>query len=243
MPREHEGYSSARVIRRSRLFFTVPVAIIIVISVYFVWEVVRANLNSHTLDSWPFRFTIMDDSTTATVLVVFISLFMGRLQWARALRPVVGIAIDDEGAQFRADSTKWRVWIYNSGPGAAVFDSVRYYVRFVDTPESEGDADWVALPVFNDQLRSRRFADGLDYFMRWNTRGAPFPVVSNYSDGMQIAWFTVDALKQMRFLDIRMRYIDSLGDIHEKITPVIQRLPSVAVTAVRNAPSRPPSAP
>jgi hypothetical protein len=102
------------------------------------WEIVRGNLSAHTLSSWPFRFTVMDNSTTATVLAVFISLFMGRLQWARALRPIVGVAIDDEGARFRPDSDIWRVWIYNSGPGGAVIESISYYVRFADQLDGGG---------------------------------------------------------------------------------------------------------
>lgn len=164
-------------------------------SINFVWEIVRANLSSDALTSWPFRFTLINSSTTATVLAVFIGLFMGRLQWARALRPIVGFAIDDEGSRFRPDSDLWRV---------------------------------------NDQLKSRHLTDGIDYFIRWYAQGAPFPAVKNYSDGMQLAWFTVNALTQIRILDVRVRYVDSLGDVHEKTTPIVQRLPSVTVAAIQN---------
>ncbi len=238
VPREHEDYGSVTIVRRSRLFFTVPVVIILFISIYFVWEIIRENLSVQTLASWPFRFTIISASTTATVLAVFISLFMGRLQWARALRPVVGLAIDDDGAQFLPDSTKWRLWVYNAGPGGAVIDSITYCVRFADQPEGDGFVNWVPLAVANDQLRSRNLADGKDYFMRWYGHGAPFPAVQKYTDGMQIAWFTLQALAQIRILDVCVRYIDSLGDIHEKTIPVIQRLPSVTVTAIRDTSSK-----
>src|SRR6266567_3998930 len=98
--REHESCGSASVIRGSKT--------------------VRVNLDPHTLASWPFRFTVIDDSTAVTVPAVFVSLFMGRLQWARALKPTTSIAIDDDGAQFQPDSDKWRAWIYNAGPGEAV---------------------------------------------------------------------------------------------------------------------------
>lgn len=230
--REDERYVIARVVRRSRMFFTAPIAIIAVISLNLVWDVIRQNLGSHALSSWPLRFAVLDTSTTATALAIFVPLFMGRLQWARTLRPFVGFAIDDEGAQFSPSSQIWRLWIYNSGPGAAVIDHVAYYVSFADQPHGEGAEDWVSLSIVNDQLRSRNLADGVDYFMRLYARGAPFPVVQKYSDGMVLAWFHVKALSLIRILDIRLTYTDSLGDMHEKKLPVIQRLPSVTVKAI-----------
>jgi hypothetical protein len=84
------------------------------------------------------------------------------------------------------------------------------------------------LSFINDQLQSRALKDGTDYFIRWYSHGAPFPAAQKYSEGMQLAWFTVRALMQFRTLDVRIRYADSLGDIHERIIPIIQRLPSVA---------------
>jgi hypothetical protein len=128
-PRESELFSRAEVIKRSRLFFTVPVVIIGLLAVNLVWEILRDNLSAHTLMSWPYRFTIMDNATTATVLAVFIS------------------------------------------------------------------------------------------FIRWYARGAPFPAVKRYSEGMQVAYFTVKALTVIRIFDVRITYIDSLGDVHEKVTP------------------------
>jgi hypothetical protein len=240
--RESEFFGQSGVIKRSRLFFTVPVIIIGILTVNLAWEIVRGNLPAHTLISWPFRFTVISNATTATVLAVFISLFMGRLQWARALRPIVGVAIDDEGAKFKPDSDVWRVWLYNSGPGGAVIESISYYVRFTDQPEGAGEASWVKIKVVNDQLQSRRLVDGKDYFIRWYARGAPFPAVKHYSESMQIAYFTVKALASMRILDIRVRYVDSLGDVHEKVTPIMHRLPSVANSAMKSA-SKAPSNP
>jgi hypothetical protein len=230
--RENEEYGQAKVVARSRLYFKAPVVIIVLIALNLVWEVVRSNIPSHDLTLWPYRFTIMDDSTTATVLAVFVSLFMGRLQWARTMRPIAGMAIDDEGAKFRPDSDIWRVWIYNSGPGATISE-ITYYVRFADQPANDGVTNWVPLQVVNDQLKSRHLLDGIDYFMRWYANGAPFPPVKNYTEGMILAWLSVKALNEIRILDVKIRYVDSLGDTHEKITPIIQRLPSVAVEAVR----------
>lgn len=187
VPRESEEYGAVRTISRSRLFFTVPILIIGALSVNLIWEIVRSNLDSGALHSWPFKFTILDDPTTATVLAVFVSLFMGRLQWARSLMPVMGITIED-GAKFQLNSEEWHVWI----------------------------------------------RDGEDYFIRWYAHGAPFPAVSKPTEAMQLARFKLKALAQLRILDVRVRYIDSLGDVHERIVPVMHRLPSVTIAAIRN---------
>jgi hypothetical protein len=241
--REDERYGSARVISRSRLFFTVPIIIISVLSANFIWDAVRINVNVRTATEWPLRFTILGISTTATVLAIFAGLFMGRLQWAHTLRPHIGSSIDDEGAGFRVDSKKWRFWVYNAGPGGSVINDVKYYVQFADQLKDGGVSDWVSLPVVNDQFRSRNLVDGTDYFMRWHAGGVPFPALRSYAEGMPMAWFTVKALAQLRILDIRIRYSDVLGDSYEKVIPVMHRLPSVTISAIAIERSRPLSTP
>lgn len=101
------------------------------------------------------------------------------------------------------------MWVYNAGPGAAAIEGVAYYVRFADQPESDGIVNWVPISIINDQLQSRGLKDGRDYFIRWYAQGAPFPAVRRYSEGMQIAWFTIRALAQFRVFDVRIRYADS----------------------------------
>lgn len=241
--REDERYGATRLIRRSRLFFVFPVVIISILSANLIWEIIRTNLGPHAQASWPLRFTIINASTTAAVLAVFISLLMGRLQWAHALRPIVGVDIDDEDRRFLPSSNIWRIWVWNVGPGAATIESITYYVRFIDQSEGEGVINWVPLQILNDQLQSRALKDGSDYFVRWYSQGGAFPVVQQSSQGMRIAWFTVRALAKLRILDIRIRYVDSLGDLHERVIPIMHRLPSVAVSAIKAHPSAAPASP
>lgn len=239
LPREDERYGSPRVVGRSYLFFTVPMVLIGIFVANFTWEVVRINIGTHAASEWPFRFSILDVSTTATILAVFVGLFMGRLQWAHTLRPHIGSAIDDEDAQFRIESEKWRLWLYNAGPGGAVIDEVTYYVRFVDQLEDDAEKTWLSLSATNEQLRSRNLVDGIDYFMRWSAGGTPFPVLRSYTEGMPIAWFGVKTLAQLRILDIRVRYSDLLGDSYERVIPAMHRLPSVTIAAIANERSKP----
>jgi hypothetical protein len=237
--RDDERYGVAKVVGRSRLFFTVPIIIMCVISANFIWEAIRINVGARAAAEWPLRVTVLGISTTATVLAVFVGLFMGRLQWAHTLRPHIGTAIDDESTEFRVDSNKWRFWLYNAGPGGAVISDIKYYVRFADQLQDRGIPDWVSLAVINDQFRSRNLIDGVDYFIRWNTGQSPLPVLKSYSEGKPMAWFTVKALAQLSILDIRAQYSDVLGDSYENVIPVMHRLPSVTVSAIAIERSKP----
>ena len=66
--------------------------------------------------------------------------------------------------------------------------------------------------------------------MRWN--GGPLPAVKSYTEGRDIGWFSVGALSRLRVLDVRIKFSDTLGDSYEAIFPMMNRLPSVAVSAI-----------
>ena len=133
--RENRHYGAMKLVRRSRPYFVTPIIIIAILTVNLIWEAIRENIPTHTRAEWPFRFTILNVSTTATVLALISGLFIGRQQWAHTLRPHIGKAIDDEDGKFRLASQIWRFWLYNAGPGGAVIDGTSYYVRFIDDPK------------------------------------------------------------------------------------------------------------
>ncbi|MFG6196658.1 hypothetical protein [Nonomuraea sp. JJY05] len=66
----------------------------------FAWEIARNNMEQQLRSDAPFRFTIIDAQTTANILALAIGLLLARLQYSRATRPLISMAIDDEGAQF-----------------------------------------------------------------------------------------------------------------------------------------------
>jgi hypothetical protein len=231
IPREDRLFAATRLVRRSRPYFVTPIILIAILTTNLIWEATRENLPARTLAERPFYFTVLNISTTATVLAVIAGLFAGRLQWAHTLKPHIGSAIDDENAAFRIESREWRFWLYNAGPGGAVIEEISYYVRFIDDPEEEKEnIEWVSLHVLNDQLRSRNLRDGKDYFMRWNS--GPLPAVKSHTEGRNIAWFSIGALSRLRILDAQIKFSDTLGDSYETIFPLMHRLPSVVISAI-----------
>jgi hypothetical protein len=237
---EDESLGLQEVVSRSFIYVYFPVLILGFLAMNLIWEVIRANTNSAALESWPLRFTLLNLPTTAALLGAIGALLIGRMQWAHANRPTIGFAIDDEDARFDPKSTEWRVWLNNGGPGIARIVGFRYTVRFVRQPSSVP----ATLTEINDAMGERGFIDGKDFFLRWIGRGAPFPPVSHYTSGKQIARFSVATLAEFDELDIEVTVVDGVGDTHRRLLLIIDRLPSVtraAVDEVRRAKNAGPS--
>src|SRR5262245_50537110 len=193
---EDETIGVQRIVERSFLFVYAPILIIAVLSLNFLWEAFRLNVSPSVRASWPMRFTLVDMTATANLLGIAVGLSLARLQWSHAVRPTIGFAIDDDGAKFSIDSPEWRVWLHNGGPGVAVIENLTYIVKFA----REGIPGTATMPAtlgeLNRAMAHRGLRDGVDYFVRWQGRGAPLPSVSSYADGSKLGWFTPKALAQ-----------------------------------------------
>ena len=225
---EDESLGLQKVIRRSFVYVYFPVIILAVLAMNLIWEVIRQNAPAGATDSWPLRFTVLNTPTTAALLGAIGALLIGRMQWAHAHRPAIGYAIDDEGAKFDPDSDEWRVWLHNGGPGIARVASFEYVVRFVGQPSSVP----ISLTELNRALESHHLVDGKDYFIRWLGKGFPLAAVNQYTNGIQIARFSVRALAEFEELDVHVTAVDGVGDTHERTLMIMDRLPSVTKNAV-----------
>jgi hypothetical protein len=100
-------------------------------------------LDAALRSQWPFRFTMVDVSTSFNLLAITVGLFLARLQWARTQRPYLGFYIDDEGQRFDSQSDVWRVWLSNAGPGMAIVKKIEYRVSFYEEATGLGEPAWV----------------------------------------------------------------------------------------------------
>jgi hypothetical protein len=224
---ESESYGTQRVISRSTAFVTVPIVAVCIIAANLIWEAVRINISPTLATQWPYRFTIFNMAITGALLGVTATLLFTRMQWARALRPAVGFSIKCDQTSYDMDS-KWEFWAFNAGPGGAVTREYRYAVRLIDDYKAYRSDAWLTLEAVSKLLVDRNFVEGKDFGLTWNAEGAPMPAVPHYGDGYKLAWFTTDALTRLLQFDIRIRVVDSLGDSHERVFPIIDRLPPIA---------------
>lgn len=234
-PSGHDATTGQRLVRRSFAFTRLPLILIAVLILNFAWESVRLNLDRGHLAEWPWRFTLVDMSTTANLLALTTGLYLARLQWARAQQPSLNFHIDDEGAIFDPNSDVWRMWISNSGPGSARVAVSEYRIAFLDS--AGGDSEWTDIHGANQAMQGQGLVDGVDYFIRWT--GTPaLPAVTVFTDGIRVARFSIKALAVMTRFDLRIDMVDSVGDTHRRVMSYYDRLPSVTMDAIarhRNA--------
>ncbi|WP_229070228.1 hypothetical protein [Actinoplanes sp. DH11] len=204
-------FAQQRTVRRSPLFTRLPIVIIFLLALNAIWEVYR--LNATTI-----QFSVMERSTSFTLIGVGAGLLLTRLQWARAMRPALGIAIDPEDGHTRESTSKWILRAVNAGPGVPVIEKFDYHISFEDADRLPTDSDFVDFVRLAQILRKRGMKSEVDYYVKYLTRGGPLPV-SNYAAGTEVCWFSQSVLHVIKRLDIRVRVVDIAGDTHERIFP------------------------
>jgi hypothetical protein len=222
-----EDPKAQRVVHRSFLFVTFPVIVLGILALNLAWEILRANLDTSVKATWPFRFILLDLSTTAALFGALAGLFLARLQWAKANRPSISYVIVDDEAGFLAGSQKWTVRVHNGGPGIAIVEQYSYVVKFSNQPKSVP----ITRGEIDHAMEARRLVDGEDYFIREQGTGAVYPAVATYADGPMICWFNIKALVELDQFDIVLRVKDVLGDVHERTLFIYENMPSVAMKA------------
>ena len=212
-----------RTVRRSPLFARFPLVVIVILLADVAWEVVRTNVMH-------IQFVVMERATAFTLIGVGAGLLLARLQWARAMRPALGLAIDPETGHTRESTGKWILRIVNAGPGVPVIEKFDYYISFDDPEAVPSEADFIDFLELSRILSDRNWKSEVDYYIKYFTRGGPLPI-SNYAAGSEICWFKQSVLSDIKRFDIRVRVVDIAGDTHERIFPCIFFLAGVMVVA------------
>lgn len=222
-----------------------PVGIAILLGLNLAWSIVRANLDPSQLDRWPYRLVLTDTGTAAGLLGASVSLILGRLQWAHANRPALGFGIDDESLRSARDSHTWVCWLFNAGPGMATVRDAGYRVALYSENRVPDDGPWVSLETVNNELGAAGLVDGEQFHLLWVGSGYPLAPTTRPAEGSKIGWFTIEALSVVQQLDMRVVIEDSLGDHHEMVMPLMDRMPSVAreIVAERRKARQPTTAP
>jgi hypothetical protein len=213
-----------RVVRRQTLFHRAPQVAIAIAALVVGWEIVRQNLSAGTVTSWPWRLKLLDLESGATVLTVFLVIAYTRMQYAETVRPIIGwtFTVPPLGVILPLPISRDRpdllaVNMFNSGGGRAVVISVDY--RFALLSE-QVPSDWVRHDRFLHILAQRGLQEGKDFHFAHMRAGLPLmPGQSEMDKGSFVALVTRAMMRRCRVMDIRIRFHDSLGDVHERILP------------------------
>ncbi|MEV4483529.1 hypothetical protein [Micromonospora coxensis] len=209
-------------IHRSRLFVTLPAAVLVLLAVNFLWEAVRANASVDARDL-PWRLSVVDLPTTANLLAVFGGLMLARAQFARTMRPHFGYSWMEEDTAGYA----WSLYFHNGGPGHAQILAVTWSVSFQG---ADGTRRFRWLPDLEDELRVHGLGPA-DVELLWLGR-APVVPQQRATDGFRLGRFSYRALAVVDTLDIEITAEDGIGDRHTLFLRSTARLPSKAVAVV-----------
>jgi hypothetical protein len=81
-------------------------------------------------------------------------------------------------------------------------------------------------------MKSLELKWGIDFAIHNLDEGLPLPVVKGAAEGIEIAALGTRAIHVLKAFDIRLRFIDSVGDTHERSVKCL--LPLQAERSLQN---------
>jgi hypothetical protein len=211
-----------RVVARKKVYILAPAAGAAFALTLLVWEIVRRNLPADALRHWPWRLELLDLQSASTILTVLLIVLFTRMQYAETVRPVLGWTLvppHRDGLPVPGSRDQlMMVNAFNGGNGGTVIESVRYRMALLGQPQP---TPWLAHDAFYAALETAGLVRNQDFHFSYLRSGLPLlPGESALDKGVMVALFTRAALVRFRILDIRVRFRDQLGDLHERILPV-----------------------
>lgn len=208
-------------LRRNWKFNLLPGLILLLASALLIWDIVRTNVAS---TDWPWSLQLLPATAAASLVGVFGGLMFARAQYALSARPSLCWSAQPSNSLLLSGSA-WTVVLFNAGPGVANILSVRYDAELnaangAVTSAVGGHAKVLAL------FEAGGLKEGVDFHLELLTRDAPLPVVKSAKEGIEFAAFTKSALGRLTRLDFHVRVIDTVGDEHEKILPLMATVPA-----------------
>jgi hypothetical protein len=202
-----------RLVRRNPQV-AVPLLVVAVLSALaLVFELLRANQSAVSrVRDWPWNVQTLGTAAWVSLLVAAGLAWLGRDQFARNVRPLVGYdslwrrdaddLVDGVGP-FR------EVTIRNVGPGAAVIARTRWIVRPASARE---DIELTTLGGVYDTLSRLDLRESRDYYLVNFSPGAPL------APGAEERYFvcTEAAIKAFARFDLVLEFESLLGDRFER---------------------------
>lgn len=201
-----------RRVRRSPLLYTAPIVLLLLLTAVLGWEIVRANMTEEARTDWPWRLQLLDMEPLGSLLAVAAAAVLGRAQYARTVRPYLGLRADWAGGSLRGGADEWRVGLLNGGQHTAVIE--RYECGVV-LPGESTPASWTDVAGAVDRLVAAGLTVKEDFQIVSFGR---FPLVGTASyDTLTVASFSRRFVAEVDAFYIRVRVVDTVGDSHERI--------------------------
>ncbi|WP_299537577.1 hypothetical protein [uncultured Streptomyces sp.] len=202
-----------RRVRRSRLLFTAPLTALVLLCAVLLWEVLRANVSDGARSGFPWRVELLGPEALGSLLAVAAGAVLARAQYARTVRPYLGLRGAWTDGALTGGGSAWRVGVLNGGH-VAVVESWDYCLVPAGRPRRE--CGWTGAAELGVALASAGLVVGEDFQVV--SFGAGFPLVR--SDGYEtvlIGTFSRRFTREVDALLVRVRVADVVGDAHERV--------------------------
>ncbi|GAA2741597.1 MULTISPECIES: hypothetical protein [Kitasatospora] len=212
--------TAQRVVRRSTLLSRLLIAVVGVSALLLVHAVVRDNLSDGLAAHWPWKLRLLDVQSATAMVLATGGAALARAQYARTVRPALG-----GNGQVVADLAPggrlaWTFHLTNAAQDVAVVTEIAYALLLTPTDPAEAPATpvWTHHAEVDRRLRERGLAYNADYLVALVGVGRPLPPQSLTFLG----WFTERAMTEIVELYVRIRVVDRVGDVHERILPCLR---------------------
>lgn len=206
------GYYRQRVIRRSFRYSVLPGWGLLFLLLLLGWEIIKENMIDGSARNFPFNITLLGVGITANLTGGLAALLLARGQFARSIRPTIGYNVRPRSGEILAGGDL-TVWLFNGGPGMSVVYSMEFRIQI--SPEL--GTPWISYPSLLENLESIGLMEGQQFKLTRFGPGAPLPPVKHGEEGSELLSITGDFLRRITVFDIRIRVIDVVGDMHERI--------------------------
>lgn len=213
--------SRQRVIRRSLIFSTLLQILVGISLLLLGYVLVRQNLSQERLSRWPWKLQLLDVQSATTALLGTVGALLARAQYARSIRPSLGYFGRVTSGMAPRRKLTWACFILNGGQDVAIVADVAYQVRFTSSARAVGTVEaevWISGSDVVGTLTGHRLVAGADFAIDIYGAGRPLPPQVMTLMG----WFTQRAMSQLEHVYVRVRVVDRVGDVHERIIDLLK---------------------
>jgi hypothetical protein len=192
-------------------------------------QLARANVDTHLKSEWPWRATVLDPSTCATLAALIAGLLVTRRQYGQVHMPVISWATRPKGSDDLTDPVR-TIRIFNAGGGRAIVRSIGYRFELADEQPGQHPAphSWLDWHSFVGAIEAAGLSRPQDIFVFHLSPGAVVPLTAKSSEGIELLAFSRRAAARLRSVDVRIQVTDTIGDVYEKQLQCLRGQPDPA---------------
>lgn len=215
--------SAQRVIHRSGLFSRLLVVLVGVAVLLLGYSLFRQNLSARLTHDWPWKLKLLDIQSAVTAVLGTGGAALARAQYARTVRPAIGYGGRVVANTAPNERLAWMCKLLNGGQEVAITADTSYWIEYTSAGRAAGAVDsseWMSQPEATAAIVSRALAERQD--LQLNLVGRGYPIPGQGQGQLFLGWFTEKAMRELESVYVRVRVVDRVGDVHERVVNLLK---------------------